>query len=454
MFRITTVSLLLMTGLSACNLAHDYQRPSLPEPQHWRNLTPAPAADNVDSRWWQAFKNPTLNRLIPEAIAHNYDLASARQRVAQARAQTLIAGAPLLPSVALTGTFTDLRDNSGSQQNQRGWLEVAYEADLWGANRARRNAAVAALFGETFARDALQLVLTAEVAQRFFGVLALAEQQRIAGDFLTNVTAILTIVQARFKAGSASQIEVAQQQTELAIARANLDLLNQRRIVAENALAVLLGKPPQFATLPADAWQSLHVPAPASLQPAQLLERRPDLRQAEMALVAAKADITVARAAFYPSLQLRLEPLLASAQPASLLIATAAALTQPIFQGGRLTGELARSQARNAELVEHYRQTLLTAWQEAEDAAATRYHSELRLKALAIAVDQAEAAYRLSQERYRVGLIDYQTLLNIQRSVLTAKNAQVQARLDLLAAMAQLYKALGGGWAEQPLFSP
>lgn len=443
------VTLLLLASLSACNLARDYQRPGLPDPQHWRNLAKSSAPSKVNPQWWLAFGNQELDRLIQVALAHNYDLAAARQRVAQARAQAKIAGAPLLPSVSATGDFTDRRDHDSNRQNQSGWIEVAYEVDLWGANRARRNSGTALLQSESFARDALQLVLMAEVARQYFQVLALAEQQHIAREFLDNVAATLVIVQARLKAGAASQIEVAQQQTELATAQANLNLLNQQRIIAENALAILLGKPPQFAAVRAEAWRSLRLPEPASVQPASLLERRPDLRQAEMALVAAEADITVARAAFYPSLQLRLEPLLTSAQPASLIMTTAATLTQPIFQGGRLTAELARTQARNAELVENYRQTLLAAWQEAEDAAATRHHSGLRLKALGIAVDQARVAYRLSQERYRVGLIDYQTLLNTQRSLLTAENSQVQARLDVLVAMAQLYKALGGGWSEK-----
>ncbi len=442
-------TLWLLASLSACNLARDYQRPGLPAPQHWRNLAPSQADGKVDPHWWQAFGIAELDRLIPEALAHNYDLAAARQRVAQARAQAKIAGAPLLPTVSTSGIFTDRLGHDSDQQNQSGWVEVAYEVDLWGANRARRDSGTALLHSQTFARDALRLVLMAEVAQRFFDLLALAEQQRIARDFLNNLAATLTIVQARFKAGAASQIEVAQQRTELATARANLNLLDQQRIVAENALAILLGKPPQFAAVRADAWHRLRLPEPANVQPASLLERRPDLRQTEMALVAAAADITVARAAFYPSLQLRLEPLLTSAPPTSLIMTTAAALTQPIFQGGRLTGALARTQARNAELVETYRQTLLTAWQEAEDAAATRHHSGLRLAALALAVDQAKVAYRLSQERYRVGLIDYQTLLNTQRSLLTAENGQVQARLDVLVATAQLYKALGGGWSEQ-----
>jgi len=443
------MTLLLLASLNACNLARDHRRPDLPAPQHWRNLAQPPAVGKVDRQWWLAFKNPELNRLIHEALAHNYDLAAARQRVAQARAQALIAGAPLLPTVSAAGHFTDRRDNGGDRQNQEGWLQVAYEADLWGANRARRNRGAALLLSETYARDALQLVLMAEVAQRFFSVLALAEQQRIGREFLANVAATLAIVQARFKAGAASQIEAAQQQTELATVQADLNLLDQQRIVAENALAILLGKPPQFAAVRAEDWHGLRLPEPAAVQPVSLLERRPDLRQAEMALLAAEADITVARAAFYPSLQLRFEPLLTSAPPASLIMTTAAALTQPIFQGGRLTGELARTQARNAELVETYRQTLLDAWQEAEDAATTRHHSELRLAALAIAVDQARVAYRLSQERYRVGLIDYQTLLNSQRSLLAAENGRVQARLDVLVAVAQLYKALGGGWSEK-----
>jgi outer membrane protein TolC len=168
-----------------------------------------------------------------------------------------------------------------------------------------------------------------------------------------------------------------------------------------------------------------------------------------MELIAANADIGVARAAFYPKLQLNLDALLASPQPAGAALAMAAALTQPLFQGGRLEGGLENAKTRNAELAETYRKTVLTAFKEVEDAASVRSNSARRLQALTDAVEKSRQAYQLSVDRYRLGAIDYQTLLTTQRSLLTAENSQVQARQDVLAAMVQLYQALGGGWLGQ-----
>ncbi|MDO9197476.1 TolC family protein, partial [Rhodoferax sp.] len=307
----------------------------------------------------------------------------------------------------------------------------------------------ARLLSSVFTRDALQLVVMSNVGQAYFNLLALTERKRIATEFLENVGNVLAIIEARYQAGAVSALDVAQQQTELATARAGLDLLIQQTTLAENVLTLLLGHPPQAVSYHAERFFDMVVPAINALQPAALLERRPDVRQAEMELIAANADIGVARAAFYPKLQLNLDAVLASPQPAGVALAMAAALTQPLFQGGRLEGGLENDQARNAELVETYRKTILTAFKEVEDAAAVRSNSTRRLQALMEAVDMARLAYRLSLDRYRLGAIDYQTLLTTQRSLLSVENSQVQARQDVLVAMVQLYQALGGGWSSK-----
>jgi NodT family efflux transporter outer membrane factor (OMF) lipoprotein len=437
--------------LTACNLVPDFQRPGVETPAQWHDASIAAQKSAVDPQWWQAFGSAELNRLITEALAYNNDLAAARQRVEQAKAQAKIAGANLWPSLGLQGDFTDTRNKIGDSQKETGQFTVAYEVDLWGANRARRDAGSARLLSSVFTRDALQLVVMSNVGQAYFNLLALAERKRIASEFLENVANVLAIVEARYQAGAVSALDVAQQQTELATARASLDLLIQQYTLAENALAILLGHPPQAVSFNAERFFDMVVPAINGLQPASLLERRPDVRQIEMELIAANADIGVARAAFYPKLQLNLDAVLASPQPAGVALAMASSLTQPLFQGGRLEGGLENAQARNAELVETYRKTILTAFKEVEDAAAVRSNSTRRLQALADAVDKAQQAYQLSLDRYRLGAIDYQTLLLTQRSLLTAENSQVQARQDVLVAMVQLYQALGGGWSGKQL---
>ncbi len=196
------------------------------------------------------------------------------------------------------------------------------------------------------------------VSQAYFNLLALAERKRIAAYFWGNVGNVLVIVEARFQAGAVSELDVAQQKTELATARANLDLLVQQYTLADNALSILLGHPPLQKSYHVEHFSDIQLPAINALQRASLLERRPDVRQAEMELIAANADIGVAKAAFYPTLQLNLNTLLASPQPAGVALALAANVTQLLLQGGRLEGGMENAQARNAELVETYRKTI------------------------------------------------------------------------------------------------
>lgn len=432
---------LLATG---CNVVPPSEPPYADTPSRWRENSQGPASE-IDPEWWLAFGSSELNRMMTQALLYNNDLAAAARRVEQARAQAKIAGANLWPAVGLAGDFSNTHNNLGDAQKNSGQLSVAYEVDLWGANRARRDAGVARLLSEVFARDALKLVVMADVGQAYFNLLAVKQRKRISTTFLNNVAEVLAIVEARFQAGAVSAVDVAQQQTERASAQANVGLLTQQQILAENALSILLGQAPQ-AIANELLFAEIALPGINPRQPANLLQRRPDLGRIEMQLKAANADIGIALAAFYPKLQLSLDAILANPQPAGLALAMAANLAQPLFQGGRLEGGLADARARNAELVEIYQQALLTALKEVEDAAAVRGNSQRRMRALAEAADKAALAYRLSQEQYRVGAIDYQTLLNTQRSLLTAQNNQVQARLDVLVALVQLYKALGGGW--------
>lgn len=438
--------LALLSLATGCNLLTDYQRPNLDAPLHWRDA-PQAGATRVDRQWWRAFASEALNELIGDALAYNNDLAAARQRIEQARAQAKIAGADLWPNAGLAGDFSDNRNSSTDTQSTSGQFDIAYEVDLWGANRARRDAGDARMLGAVFAHDALQLVVMADVAQAYFDLLAIRERRLIASDFLETVGAILTIIEARQRAGSAYELEVAQQRSAHANARAGLDLLIQQETLAENSLAILLGRAPHQLHLAPERFADLATPDIAAEQPATLLQRRPDIGQLEMELMAANADVAVARAAFYPKLQLSLGSVLANPQPAGVAATLAAGLTQPLFQGGRLDGALDYALAANGELVETYRKTVLTAFKEVEDAAATFANSNLRLQALRNAAEQADLAYRISQDRYRLGAADYQALLNAQGSYLTIENNRVQARLEVLSAQVRMFKALGGGWS-------
>jgi NodT family efflux transporter outer membrane factor (OMF) lipoprotein len=387
-----------------------------------------------------------LDQWIAEALRYNNELAAASQRIIQARAQASIAGAGLWPTAGMEANLAGNHTEFGETQRKSGILSVAYEVDLWGANRGRRDAGQARLLGEVYARDALQLVVMADVSQRYFELLATEERKRIAVNFLENVDAVLQIIEARFNAGAVSALDVAQQQTEQANARANLNALNQQQALLENSLSILLGKAPADFIGHQERFADLKLPDIPPQQPLSLLQRRPDLRQQEMQLKAANLDVGIAQAQFFPKLQLNLDTLLANPQPAGLALAMAANLAQPLFQGGRLEGGLETAEARKAELMENYQQALLIAFKEVEDAAAIRRHATHRQQALTQAVEYATEAYEISTDRYRVGAIDYPTLLNTQRSLFNAQTSEVQARLEVLQALVQLLKALGGGF--------
>ncbi len=438
--------LVSLSLLTACNLVPDFKAPSADLSETWR-YGEGGVYGQVDPTWWKTFGSDTLDGLIDEALAFNNDLAAASWRIEQARAQAKIAGADLWPAIGIAGSYSSVHNHQGESQKKSADLAVSYEVDLWGANRAKRDAGRSLWLSEVFTRDAFKLVMMADVGQTYFTWLSINERIGIATEFLQNVTEVLAIVEARFQTGAVSAIDLAQQRTELAAAKANLDLLKQQQALTENALAILLGRPPQRSISSSERFVSVAMPEIEMLQPGSLLQRRPDLRQIELQLKAANAEIGIALAAFYPKLQLNLDALLAAPQPAGLALTMLAGLAQPLFQGGRLEGGLEYARARNAELIETYQQTLLVALKEVEDAAAIKANSSRRLQALTEVQASAEAAYRLSLDRYRVGAIDFQTLLNTQRTLLTAQNNRVQARLDVLIAMVQLYKALGGGWA-------
>ncbi|MGZ8200169.1 MAG: efflux transporter outer membrane subunit [Methylosarcina sp.] len=449
--------------LAGCSVTSEYRRPPAITPKQWKNDTPAQSVVTraIAVNWWRQFGSAELDRLIAEALDNNMDLTAAKERIRQFRALAKIAGAPLWPAVNASGsfdytdrpsstrsTFSTRSGGGGTEVWQGGW-NVAYEVDLWGGIRAGRDAALAEADTARFNLDALRLAVMSDVAQAYFAILGLKERWRIANDNLNNIGEVLDIIVSRFEEGGASALDVAQQRTERANAAAEVAALEQQIAQSENALAVLLGRAPQQFRVGESSLQPILLPKPSPSHSAVLLDRRPDIRGAEAQLVAAQANIWVARAAFYPRLQLSADNVFATAassQPAGMAWLITSSLMQPIFQGGRLEGELERTLARRTELLEIYRQTILTAYREVEDALALGSRSTLRRNELLQSVDSAKQAYELARDRYLAGATDYQTLLIVQRSLFNARDSEVQAHVDLLSASVLLFKALGGGW--------
>jgi len=451
-------SLLLAALLAGCSMIPDYARPDLSVPAGWSEQHGAQATPTAIAKdWWTSFNSPELDALMDEALANNNDLGAAMQRVEQARATLRRSRASLLPSVDGTGsaTYVNREVEDGPDTSDTGGslgLAVAYELDLFGQNRAEIESGKATLESQSFARDATALIVMADVARGYFNVLNLQERLLIADQNLESARQLLRIVQARYDAGATTLLDVAQQKSDLASTEAARALVEQELAIARSSLAILLGRPPQNFGLKEKDLRGLVIPAIAPAQPSTLLERRPDIRSKEYELIAANADIGAARAAFFPSITLGLDTSLSVVSfgdPATTALSIGPSVLAPIFKGGLLEGNLLFSKARQKELAEVYQQTVLTAFKDVEDAMTTVRTSQKRETALFTAMTEARTAYTLSSQQYDAGAIDFQTLLDARQTLLRAEDAYIQTRNDRLAAAVDLFKALGGGWADK-----
>jgi multidrug efflux system outer membrane protein len=451
-FRTIAVAMLTASFTASCSLTPDYFRPELPVPRTYtaRSTTSDPT---IDVEWWRVFRNRTLTRLITEANVDNTDIAAALARVRQARASYRIARSALFPMIDATGNvaLTHTHVQGLPATTHKTWRiagALDWDLDIFGGNRAATASALADVAASQFDREAIELAIQAEVATIYIGMLLSRERLRISGDTITNFNDVLKIAQARFEAGAGSALDVSQQKSALATVRAARALLEEDVRNAENAIAVLVGDAAGTVRLNGSGLSAMRAPRIGPGQPAALLARRPDVRRAEADLIAANADIGVARAALFPNLNLNLDAAISS-DPLTKTISIGSALLAPIFQGGRLKAGVKLSEARKAELVEAYRKTFLVALREVEDALAAVRSAQQRVAQLTTALEEARNAYRLQRVQYEAGAIDFQTLLDAQRTLFDADDNLALARFDRLIAAVDLIQALGGGWIEQ-----
>ncbi|MCD8563300.1 MAG: efflux transporter outer membrane subunit [Alphaproteobacteria bacterium] len=440
--------------LSSCTLVPDYERPAVSLPPAWGQEGVQSSVDEATA-WWENFTSPELNALMKEARANNTGLLAGIERVEQARASLKIAGADLVPSVTSSAGATRSRSRpttgkTTSNTNLNAGIDISYELDLFGANRAALSASEANFQGSIYDQAALDLTLMGDVANGYFTLINLRERLKVADENLAISREVLAIIAARVREGAESELELAQQKSAVASSEAARTTLAEQIENAENALSVLLGKAPRTLEIKRTKLDGLKIPAIAPGQPSALLERRPDLLSAEAGLLAANADIGAARAAFFPSVSLGLGKTIAMAgfgAPSSSVLSLASSLGQPIFEGGRLEGGVKQATARQKELVQTYRGKVLTAFQEVEDALAAVKSAQMRENSLKTAKDESIRAWEISKRRYDAGSIDFQTLLDTQKARLSAEDSYVQARLARLNAAVTLYRALGGGWS-------
>ncbi|ACE85479.1 efflux transporter outer membrane subunit [Cellvibrio japonicus] len=443
-----------MGFLSACTHTALPTQPVINYPAQF--ATGVAADESMDPQWWQAFNAPALNQLLDMADQQSPDLLITRERVRQAEYQLNIANASWFPSLDLSASSGRRRSEAPDgvvSRTESSSLDVriSYEVDLWGGVAAERRAARASYNATRYDQDAAQLSLRAAIASGWFQWLALRERIDTAQKNIDIAQRIMRVVDARYRNGSASAADVAQQKTNLLSQQASLLPLQLQARQASAALAILVGKTPQEFVLAEEPISAMTVPEITPGTPAQLILRRPDLAASEASLLAADANLVAARAALFPSLNLsagigRSASELFSLNPATQASNWSLSLAQTLFSGGRLLNQKGYSEARRAELLLQYHKAILTALQEVDIALASADNTRQQEEQQTEITAQAERSLRLTEARYREGSDDLLSLLSAQRTLFQAQDALVQQHQARLTAAVDVYKALGGGW--------
>ncbi len=468
---LTAVLTLLAGALAGCAVGPDYKRPEVSAPAEWRSPSEGPGS-LADLGWWELFQDPVLRGLIRTAVVENKDVQVAVARVAEARAQLGIARAAQFPQVDGRASYTDQRFSRKSfplnalpgntaidsqQDFYRTSLDLTFELDLWGRLRRATEAARAELLASEGNRRTVLTTLVSDVAQGYFDLLEQDREADIARRTLASRQASLDLVSQRFDAGLTSELDVRRAEEQVATAAAVVPEVERRAAQTENRLSVLLGRNPgPIPRGPALDAQRMPPAVPAGL-PSELLQRRPDLQQAEQRLIAANARIGVAKAEYFPRISLTGMFGVESVALSDLFTGPARvwqvgpAMTLPLFTAGRIASSVRASEARERQALIQYQQAVQQAFREVEDALVfhrkagdIRREREARVRA-------ARRALELARLRYDSGLAGYLDVLDAERQLFAAEIDLASAARDQLAAAVQIYKALGGGWEVPPV---
>ncbi|MFC0388613.1 efflux transporter outer membrane subunit [Muricoccus vinaceus] len=407
-----------------------------------------------DPDWWRRFGSTELDRLMLRMASQNLDLAAAQARVRQADAAAQVAGSALLPLVTGGADTQRSRTGRGGSAARRYSVDLAasYELDLWGRNRNNLEAARLSAEAQRFDLGTTLITTEASVANTYFTILEARDALRIQEDNLRAARRVLGVIRQQVAAGTATGLDLAQQETVVAQQEAAVPPLRQTVAQNQASLAVLVGMPPVELEVVGEGFAGLDVPSPGAGLPSALLARRPDVLAAEAALAAANADVAVARAALYPNVTLSAQGGFQSALLGTLLrpevqfYSIAASLAQTVFDGGAIRGRIALSQAQAEELLATYRQAILSALSDVEGALAALRETTEQERLLAEAERRAARAYSIAEDQLRGGIINLITLLNTQLTLFTARRNLSRGRLLRFQAAVGLFRALGGGW--------
>jgi outer membrane protein, multidrug efflux system len=462
-------ALALAAGLSGCLLDADKPDIAIDVPQSYRYTKGPPEAAPPALDWWRGFRSDELTSLMEAAQAANLDIAVAMAQILQADAQVRIAGATLLPLIDLNGNETasktsqQLGTGAGSTRGGAGGvspfsrlytasLSASYVVDFWGKNQATLKAAVETSTASRYAREVVTLTAIAAVADTYFQVLEAQDRLRIARRNLTDATRILDLIKQQFAAGTSSDLNVAQQESLVEQVRAVIPTYEQLRLQSIAALAVLVGRTPERFAVRGSSLNNITVPRVTPGLPSTLLMQRPDVRQAEYLLRSSSYSIESARAAFFPTIQLTGPLGYQSAAlrmlfgPGAWFYTAAASLTQPLFDGGVLLGQLELQKGLQDQYLQAYRKSVLSAFSNVEQALIAVQQTTEAERIQGNVVRSSRRAFELSEQQLKAGTLNLVTLLQTEETLFTAEDLLAVDRFNRMIAIVSLFQSLGGGW--------
>jgi len=447
-----------------CKVGPNYKRPAVQTPTEYRELKDGPqvqpqVASYADLPWWQVFQDPTLQELIRTALKQNYDLQLATERINAGRAQVQITRSNLFPQVAGNGDFSGGKEHNFQSTSNFLTLtaDAAFQLDFFGKLRRATEASRAELLATKDAQQTVILTLVSDVASDYFALLQLDLQLQITRDTVRTQEDSVKLTNLRMDHGVATKLDVLQAQQVLDSANATIPDLERQIAQEENAISILLGNYPQAVPRGQTLVEQVLPPDVPPGLPSALLERRPDIREAEQVLVAANAEIGVAKAQFFPQIALTgsgggafgRSSAFSGLMSSQLGIwSYGAQVSQPIFTGGALRGNLRLAESQHKQALISYRQAIQHAFGDVSDALiGYQKNHEVRLRQEDTVADLQESV-RLSVMRYKGGTTTYLEVLDGQRSLFSAELVLAQARGTEYQSLVQLYRALGGGWQQ------
>jgi multidrug efflux system outer membrane protein len=464
MRKFTAILALAVLG-SGCTVGPNYKKPAANVPGTYRGLTPEDAAKTDpaslgDQKWWDVFKDEQLQSLIRTALQQNYDVRIAGARILEAQAQLGITRADQFPTVSAGAGITDQRSAQGKffpafeGSTGQGTVSAAWELDFWGKFRRATEGARANLLASESAREEVMLTLVANVSSAYFQLRALDLELEISKRTLASRQESLRLTTMLSDRGATSLLDVRQAEQLVFTAAAEIPSLEQQIEQEENLISILLGRNPDTVARGQALTEQVRPPdVPAGL-PSSLLERRPDISQAEQQLIASNAQIGVAKAAYFPQISLSGSTGLQSAALTNLFSGPSGtwnfgtSLTQPIFTAGKIRSNVRFAEAQQQASLLFYQQTIQGAFRSVSDALiAYRKTREFRAQE-ELLFQSAQDAARLSHMRYTGGVTGYLEVLTNETNAFSAELGLVQAQLNELLALVQLYEALGGGWQQ------